>query len=150
MATIDLTQELHKAADNIANEDGYEVFAAYWALAKPLFDGLKVYYFYVREEEDYTNVGILAGGIIIDIEALEDDDRGHVSVYKIDAVSSVSFYEDPVPTVPDSENADLVVTANSMQGNEILAYWMAYDEGDAAELAEFGRTLIALFSNTGD
>ena len=148
MATVDLTKQLHEAADDIASEDGYDVFEAYWELAKPLLNGLKVSCFYVREEEDYTNVGILAGEVVIDIEAIEDDDRGHISVYRIDAISSVSFYEDPVPTVPDSDNAELVVTANSMQGNELLVYWMAHDEDDASALLTFGSTLVKLLSVT--
>ncbi len=148
MATIDLTEQLHKTADEIANEDGYDVFEAYWELAKTLLDGLKVSCFYVREEENYTNVGILAGKVVIDMEAIEDDDRGHISVYRIDAISSFSFYEDPVPTVPDSENAELVVTANSMQGSELLVYWIAYDEDDASALLNFGSALVKLLSVT--
>ena len=145
MADTGLTEHLHEAIDDILDENDGVVFDSYWELAKPLFEGLRVHGFYVRAEEHYTNVGILAGGVVIDIEAVEDDEQGFVSVYTIDAISGVSFYEDSVPTVPDSENAELVMVANSKHSSEILVYWMAYTEEDAQHLAEFGKALITLF-----
>ena len=143
MTKRDFSRQLHEYMDDIL-DDG-DVIASYWKLAKPLFEDLNVHRFYVRAEDDYTNVGILAGGVVIDVEALEDDDHGHISVYRIDAISGVSFYEDPVPTVPDSDEAELVVTVSSTHGNEDLVYWMAYTEEDAQHLAEFGKALVSMF-----
>lgn len=145
MANSDLAKRLYEDIDDITEDDDCEVFSSYWELAKPLIDSLKVHKFYVRAEEGYTNVGILAGGVVIDIEAIEDDEQGFISVYRIDAISGVSFYEDSVPSVPDSDEAELVVVANSAHSNELLLYWMAHNQEDAKRLAEFGRALASLF-----
>ena len=76
--------------------------------------------------------------------------RAFSTVYKINSLSRVGFYKEQVPTVPDSEEAELVMTVHITGISDIELYWIAKTEQEAEHLLEFGRTLVALLVDSSD
>lgn len=149
MSGQDLTEQLHKAVDSIVVEHDLEVLEEYWELAKHTLTGHPVRRFYARGEEGYANVAILTDGVVADIEGDDTDDQGHFAVCRISALSDVGFYKDQVPTVPDSDGAELVIVANT-PADHLDFYWIAKTEQEAEYLLDFGRSLVALIGGSSD
>ena len=143
MSGQDLTEQLHKAVDSIVVEHDLEVLEEYWELAKHTLTGHPVRRFYARGEEDYANVAILTDGVVADIEGDDTEDEGFLTVYRISSLSRVGFYKEQVPTVPDSDDAELVVTVHITGISDLELYWIAKTEPEAEHLLEFGRALVA-------
>ena len=149
MSRQDLTEQLHKLVDSILVEHDLDVFEEYWGLAKQALSGHPVHRFYVQTEEGYANVAILTDGVVADIEGDDTEDEGFFTVYRINSLSRVGFYKEQVPTVPDSDGAELVIVANT-PGDHLEFYWIAKTEQEAEYLLEFGRSLLALIGGKSD
>ena len=150
MSRQDLTEQLHKLVDSILVEHDLDVFEEYWGLAKQALSGHPVHRFYVQTEEGYANVAILTDGVVADIEGDDTEDEGFFTVYRINSLSRVGFYKEQVPTVPDSEEAELVMTVHITGISDLELYWIAKTEREAEYLLEFGRTLVALLVDSSD
>ena len=149
MARQDLTEQLHKVVDSILSEHDLEVLEGYWELAKHTLTGHPVRRFYVRTEGGYGNVAILTDSVVADIDGDDTDEQGHFAVCRISALSDIGFYKEQVPTVPDSDGAELVIVANT-PGDHLEFYWIAKTEQEAEYLLEFGRSLLALIGGKSD
>ena len=150
LARQDFTEQLHKVVASIVVEHDLDVLEKHWGLARQALSGHPVRRFYVRAEEGYANVAILTDGVVADIEGDDTEEEGHFTVYKITSLSRVGFYKEQVPTVPDSEEAELVMTVHITGISDLELYWIAKTEQEAEHLLEFGRTLVDLLVDSSD
>ena len=149
MSRQDLTEQLHNVVDSILSEHDLEVLEEYWELAELALRGHPVRRFYVRTEGGCGNVAILTDSVVADIDGDDTDEQGHFAVCRISALSDIGFYKEQVPTVPDSDGAELVIVANT-PGDHLEFYWIAKTEQEAEYLLEFGRSLLALIGGKSD
>ena len=150
MASKDVSEQLHKKVASIKEEYDLEVLSDYWDLGKRVLAGHSIRQFYVQAEADYGNVAVLTAGVVCDIVGNDQDDQGYVAVHRISAFSGVDFYEEQVPTVPGSEDAELVVVTDIAGNDELGPYWVATTPEEAGHLLQFGRSLVALLAGSED
>ena len=148
MSRQDLTEQLHEAVDSILRKHDADVFEGYWELAKRALTGHPVRQFYIRVEEDYGNVAVLTDDAVADIEGDDKNERGHFGFHRISALSDVELYKERVPTIPDSDGAELVIVVNTMSSTAFGLYWVAKTEQESEYLLEFGRALVALLGGS--
>ena len=146
----DVSEQLHKRVGSILEEHDLEVLSDYWDLGRGVFAGQPIGRFYVQVEEGFGNIAILAGGVVVDIVGNEQDGEGSVAVHRVNAFSGIDFYEEHVPTVPGSEEAELVVVTSIAGADELGPYWMATTEEEAGHLLEFGRALVTILAGNRD
>ena len=150
MSEQDLTEQLHRVVDSISSEHDLEVLEEYWELARHALKGRPIRRFYVQAEKGYANVAILTDGVVADIEGDDREDEGSFAVYRINSLSRVGFYREQVPTVPDSGEAELVMTVHVTGISDLELYWIAKTEPEAEHLLDFGGALVAqLGDNNG-
>ena len=150
MSGQDLTGQLHGVVNSISSEHDLRVLKEYWELAEHALKGQPVRQFYVRAEEGYANVAILTDGVVVDIEGDDTEDEGSFAGYNINSLTRVGFYREQVPTVPDSEEAELVVTVHITGISDLELYWIAKTEREAEYLLDFGSNLMALLASSSD
>ena len=148
MAGQDFSEKLHKMVDSILSEHDLEVLEEYWELAKQALSGHPVRRFYVHTDDRYFNVAVLTDSIVADIEGDDREDEGSFAVYRVNSLSRVGFYREQVPTVPDSGEAELVLTVHITGISDLELYWMAKTEPEAEHLLNFGGALVAQLGNS--
>ena len=110
MPSSDYTERMETVVKRKIEEHELEAFEEYWELSKELIAGLPVRAFYLAADEGYGNLAIITDRAIIDIEADDDDDDlGYISVTTIESIAKVHFRAGPVPTIPNSEDAQLTI-----------------------------------------
>ena len=143
MADRDDTAKLFKAVERILEEGDLEVFAECWNLGRELLEGLPVRAFYACSEDSYANLVILTDGLIIDIEAEEDDDSPtDLAVISLKPVAEIHFHEGPVHTIPDSEDAQLTLVLLMVGATDAGPYWTAGTNAEREHLVRFGKALL--------
>lgn len=150
VASKDVSEQLHKKVDSVLGEYELEVLSDYWKLGQRVLAGQSIRRFYVQAEEGFGNIAILTEGAVVDIVGDEQDGQGSVAVHRIGAFSGIDFYEEQVPTVPGSEEAELLVVTNVAGRDELGLYWMATSEEEAGHLLEFARSLVTLLVGNGE
>ena len=150
VANKDVSEQLNNKVDSILKEYSLDVLSDYWDLGKRVLAGHSISRFYVQAEEGYGNIAILTDDVVADIVGDDQDDQGHIAVHRISAFSGIDFYQEEVPTVPESGEAELVVVTN-IAGSDVLGpYWIATTEEEAKHLLEFGRSLVTLLTGRRD
>ena len=149
MAGRDVSEQLSEKVDSILEEYDLDVLSGYWNLAKSVLTGHAVRRFYVQAGEGYGNIAILTDGMVVDVVGDEQDDEGYVAVHRISAFSGIDFYEEQVPTVPGSDDAELVVVTNTVGSDTLGLHWIATDEEESEYLLRFGRALVTSLADRG-
>ena len=149
MASKDVSEQLNKKVDSMLEEYELEVLSDYWDLGKRVLEGQTIRRFYVQADEGYGNIAILTDGVVADIVGDDHDGQGAVAVHRISAFSGIDFYEEQVPTVPGSDEAELVIVANAAGSDTLGLHWIATTEEEAKHLLGFGRDLVALLVGNG-
>ena len=142
VASKDVSEQLNKNVDSILEEYDLEVLSGYWDLAKRVLPGHTTRRFYVQAQEGYGNIAILTDDVVADVIGDDREDEGHVAVHRISAFSGIDFYKEQVPTVPGSDEAELVIVANAAGSDTLGLHWMANTDEEAKHLLEFGRSLM--------
>ena len=143
MPSGDYTKQMLAAVERAIEENELEAFEEYWDLAKELVDDLPIRAFYVVADDGYGNVAIITDRSIIDIEADDDDDDlGYISVTTIESIAKVHFRAGPVPTLPDSEDAQLTIILSITGATGSGPYWIAETDDECKHLTRFGAALM--------
>lgn len=143
MPTNDYTEQMKAVVERSIEENELEAFEEYWDLAKELVEALPIRAFYVVADEGYGNLAIITDRSIIDIEADDDDDDlGYISVTTIESIGKVHFRTGPVPTLPDSEDAQLTIILSITGATGSGPYWIAETDAECKHLKRFGAALM--------
>ena len=144
MPSSDYTKQMAAVVERTIEENQLEAFEEYWELSRELIDGLPVRAFYLAADEGYGNLAIITDRSIIDIEADDDDDDfGYVSVTTIESIAKVHFRAGPVPTLPDSEDAQLTIILSIAGATGSGPYWIAETDAEYKRLTRFGAALMS-------
>ena len=100
--------------------------------------------FYLAADEGYGNLAIITDRSFIDIEADDDDDDlGYISVTTIESIAKVHFRAGPVPTLPNSEDAQLTIILSIVGATGSGPYWIAETDAEYKRLTRFGAALMS-------
>ena len=144
MPGSDYTKQMATVVERTIEENELEAFEEYWELSRELIDGLPVRAFYLAADEGYGNLAIITDRSIIDIEADDDDDDfGYVSVTTIESIAKVHFRAGPVPTLPDSQDAQLTIILSITGATGSGPYWIAETDAEYKRLTRFGAALMS-------
>ena len=143
MPGSDYTKQMETVVERTIEENELEAFEEYWDLSKELIAGLPVRAFYLAADEGYGNLAIITDRSIIDIEADDDDDDlGYISVTTVESIAKVHFRAGPVPTLPNSEDAQLTIILSLAGATGSGPYWIAETDAEYQHLKRFGAALM--------
>ena len=144
MPGSDYTKQMETVVERTIEENELDAFEEYWNLSRELIAGLPVRAFYLAADEGYGNLAIVTDGSIIDIEADDDDDDlGYISVTTIESIAKVHFRAGSVPTIPNSEDAQLTIILSIAGATGSGPYWIAETDAEYQHLTRFGAALMS-------
>ena len=144
MPSNDYAKQMETVVERTIEENELEAFEEYWKLSRELIAGLPVRAFYLAADEGYGNLAIITDRSIIDVEADDDDHEfGYISVTAIESIAKVHFRAGPVPTLPDSEDAQLTIILSITGATGSGPYWIAETDVEYKHLMRFGAALMS-------
>ncbi len=144
MATKDYTEQLHLRIKELLKSEDLGVFESHWDMAKELLKDSPIRRYYLYLTDDYANLAILTDGWILDVTG--DEDEGSLNVTQLRALGQIEFHEDPIPNIPDSKDAELVMIAFQFGAPSEYRYWVADNAEEREHLLRFGRATIQAVS----
>lgn len=143
MSSDDDISKVKSLVKRILEENHLETFAEYWDLCRELVEGLPVRAFYVYIDGSYANLAILTDKMIVDIVADEDDETlDDLAVIAMKSIAEVHFRTGAMETLPDSEEAQLVLVLSMVGATDTGPYWVAETDAEREHLTRFGKALM--------
>ena len=153
MKTSNMTNE--NLAEHLANEvrrilscGNAGRFRQYWELYKQVAEITAMQGLFIRSDDGagYFNVAIIGEGRIADIEGDESGGTGAMHVYPLSSVRELALHRGPLPSLPHSQGASLVLLLSLTGQDSSGPYWVAKTPDDEERLLSFSRSLVQLVS----
>lgn len=142
MTFKDKTDQLHSRVSEILSGQDREVFESYWNVGQKLLEGSPVRGFFISGDDSYANLSVLTDAWMFDITGDENEDEGSLNATQLRAVGQIEFHEDPIPDIPESNEAELLLLVFQLGAPNEYRYWLADDEDEAEELLSYGRAIV--------
>ena len=151
MSNGDRSDQLAQKVDRVIDENDLPTFAEYWELYERAEFMLNVQRFFVSSESQlplggHCNVAIIGGGLLVDIEGDESSRSGSLTLSPLDSITTVSIHAGPLPGLPGSRGASLVVIADGVGETDIGLHWIAKTEEEEDHLLNFAQFLVQSIS----
>ena len=155
MSTGSLSSQLGRTVERFLSSGRIVMFARYWEMNERSASIADVRRFFVRTETrilggGYGNAAIIGDGLLVDVEGDDADRSGRLTVYSLDAFDQVFIHAGPLPGLPSSQGARLVVVAEMKGQEDAGTHWVAKTPEEEDRLLEFAEELIGAISRRED
>lgn len=152
MTTRNYSTQLARIVEQAIEDNNLQTLEQYWELYQRTGEISNVQAFFFRTEigrfsGGYGNVAIIGDGLLVDIEVNDSRNTGSLTLRSLDSVVEVMVHAGPLPGLPDSQGASLVVVTEVAGQADAGPHWVATTPGEEDYLLRFAGVLVKEISS---